>query len=68
MNAINKLFLIFSIFCATVAVGQDATVPIESMESSYENKDLILLAIAGFAVLMAGYFLFRRSKKRRSGY
>jgi uncharacterized membrane protein len=33
-------------------------------ETSYTNKDLLLLALAGLAILMAIYFLFRRARKR----
>jgi hypothetical protein len=58
------LFLFLSAIFSFAAFAQER--PVEPMQSSYENKDLILLALAAFAVLVAIYFLWRRAKKRRN--
>lgn len=52
-----------------VALSQpESTRVIEpGQQTSYTNKDLILLAAAAFAVLVAAYFIFRRARKRQTG-
>jgi hypothetical protein len=35
-------------------------------QTSYTNKDLLLISIAGLALLLAIYFLFRRLRKTRN--
>ena len=57
-------FLLFTILSLDL-FAQDT--PVEPMQSSYDNKDLIMLALAAFGVLVAIYFLWRRAKKRRRG-
>jgi LPXTG-motif cell wall-anchored protein len=62
-----KFRLALSFLLVTVlsyAQGDTTVNPEPYRETSFTNKDLLLLALAGLAVLMAGYFLFRRSKKR----
>jgi LPXTG-motif cell wall-anchored protein len=63
----KTLFLFLSIFFYSQLIAQtDSVRQIEpGQETSFTNEDLILLAVAGFAVLMAAYFLFRRSRKRK---
>jgi LPXTG-motif cell wall-anchored protein len=46
--------------------AQEAGRQIEpGQETSFTNKDLLLLALAGLAILMAIYFLFRKARKKR---
>lgn len=47
------------------AQADTATVREPQFQDSFDNKDLILLALAGFAVLIAIYFLYRRNRRRR---
>ena len=61
----RKFFVLLLLGFSLMAAGQDTLV--EPMQSSYDNKDLILLALAAFGVLVAIYFLWRRNKKRRRG-
>ena len=61
----RKLFVLLLVSFSLSVFAQDT--PVEPMQSSYENKDLIMLALAAFGVLMAIYFLWRRAKKRRQG-
>ncbi len=61
------LLTVFSFFLVAICFAQDSLGAVEPQQSSYENKDLIMLALAAFGVLMAAYFLFRRAKKRRNG-
>jgi hypothetical protein len=60
----HKLFIFLTTLVPYASFAQEK--PVEPMQSSYENKDLILLAVAAFAVLVAIYFLWRRAKKRRN--
>lgn len=62
----RKLFIFFPLLISFTALAQ--VEPVEPMQSSYENKDLIMLALAAFGVLMAIFFLWRRARKRRRGY
>jgi hypothetical protein len=59
----RKLFVLLLVSFSLTVLGQDT--PVEPMQTSYENKDLIMLALAGFGVLIAIYFLWRRAKKRK---
>ena len=44
------------------AYSQDTPRTIEpGHQTSYDNKDLLLISLAGLALLLAIYFLFRRS-------
>ena len=62
----NILFL--SLLISTLAYSQvDSVRAIEpEQETSYDNEDLLLISFAGLALLLAIYFLFRRSKNRRN--
>jgi hypothetical protein len=62
----KKILLIILVIFSSKIFAQD--IPVEPMQSSYDNKDLIMLALAALGVLMAIYFLWRRAKKRRRGY
>jgi hypothetical protein len=61
----RKLFVLLLLAFSSSVIAQDTLV--EPIQSSYDNKDLILLALAAFGVLVAIYFLWRRAKKRRRG-
>jgi hypothetical protein len=61
----RKLVFLLLVSIPLTALTQET--PVEPMQSSYENKDLIMLALAAFGVLVAVYFLWRRAKKRRPG-
>lgn len=62
----RKLFVLLVLALSKTVLAQDT--PVEPMQSSYDNKDLIMLALAAFGVLMAIYFLWRRARKRKRGY
>ena len=50
----------------TFLQAQDTLRQVEpGQDTSYDNKDLILIALAALALLMAIYFLFRRSRRNR---
>jgi hypothetical protein len=59
-RSVTAAALLLSLFVK----AQDGLGTVEPRESSYENKDLILLALAAFGVLMAIYFLFKRNRRR----
>ena len=62
----KKLIAIPALLLAFISGAQDTIRKVEpELETSFTNEDLLLLALAGFAVLIAIYFLFRRAKKRR---
>jgi hypothetical protein len=56
------------LFFATLAYAQsDSIRAIEpNKKTSYDSKDLILIALAALALLVAMYFLFRRAKGTRN--
>jgi hypothetical protein len=61
----KRSFTAAALLISIISVAQENLGTVEPRESSFENKDLILLALAAFGVLMAIYFLFRRNRKRR---
>jgi LPXTG-motif cell wall-anchored protein len=64
-----KRLILFCFLCITVlAYSQsDTTRVIEpGHQTSYDNKDLLLISFAGLALLLALYFLFRRTRKTRN--
>ena len=54
---------------STIVYSQvDSTRMIEpGKETSYTNKDLLLIALASLALLIAIYFLFKRARTRARG-
>ncbi|GEM_PF-1638856 len=64
----KKLITLSFLFFITVAYSQtDSVRPIEpGQQTSYDNKDLLLISLAGLALLLAIYFLFRRARKTRN--
>ena len=61
----RKLSVLLLLAFSKTVLAQDT--PVEPMQSSYDNKDLIMLALAAFGILIAIYFLWRRAKKRKRG-
>ena len=47
-----------------IALSQTVTQPVQpDMETSYENYELLIIAIAGLAVLLLIYFYFKRTRR-----
>jgi hypothetical protein len=60
----KRTFTAAALLFSLISLAQENLGTVEPRESSYENKDLILLALAAFGVLMAIYFLFKRNRRR----
>jgi len=57
----------FLVFTALAYAQNDSVRAIEpNKKTSYDSKDLILIALAALALLLAIYFLFRRAKGTRN--
>ena len=57
------LFFCFLLITALSYAQVDSTRKIEpAQETSYTNKDLLLISLVGLALLVAIYFLFRRAR------
>jgi hypothetical protein len=65
MKLLHKLLLLIMMLPFTVMAQTTDLKPVEPQQTSFTNKDLILIALAAFALLVAIYFLFRRAKNRR---
>jgi hypothetical protein len=62
----KKLITFLTIAPLWVCAQTNDLKPVEpEAQTSFTNQDLILIALASFALLIAIYFLFRRAKKRR---
>jgi hypothetical protein len=59
-------FCFLSISTFVQAQGDTARVVEPGQRTSYTNKDLVLISIAGLALLLAIYFLFRRVRGTRN--
>lgn len=58
---ISSLILILA-FVTTIA--QTGIQPVEpNLETSYENYELLIVAIAGLAILLLIYFYFKRTRR-----
>lgn len=66
-NCLAALFLL----AAFAAFGQEAVDssllvapnPETGIETSYDGEEILTIALAGLAVLLAAYFLYRRRKR-----
>lgn len=59
-----KAFLAFlCLLFFAPAMAQDSVDVVTPRETSFENYDLLILALVTLAVLIAIYFLWRRRKK-----
>ena len=58
----------FCLLTATFAYAQGDTTRVieQGQKTSYNNKDLLLISLAGLALLLAIYFLFRRTRGTRN--
>jgi LPXTG-motif cell wall-anchored protein len=61
-----KLMCTFLVLLTTITtIAQDSLQPIEpDMETSFENTELLIVALIGLALLLALYFFFRRRRGR----
>lgn len=51
-------------FLPVFALAQSATNPVEpNMETSYENYELLFIALAGLGILLLIYFYFKRTRR-----
>ncbi len=52
------------IISSVVALAQDSLQPVEpDKETSFENTELLFVALVGLALLLALYFFFRRRRR-----
>ena len=63
----KRLVLFCLLVFTTMAYAQiDSIRAVEpAKETSYTNKDLLLISLAGLALLLAIYFLFRKTRGTR---
>ncbi|HEU4632409.1 MAG TPA: hypothetical protein VFS22_00400 [Flavisolibacter sp.] len=64
----KRLLLVTSLLISALVFAQgDTSGTIEpGHQTSYTNKDLLLISLAGLALLLAIYFLFRRTRGTRN--
>jgi len=64
----KKLLSFLFLLWAELAYSQaDSSRMIEpGHQTSYNNKDLLLISLAGLALLLAIYFLFRKTRKTKN--
>jgi hypothetical protein len=60
----KRLVLFCLLLISTMAYSQSDTSGViePGQQTSYDNKDLLLISLAGLALLLAIYFLFRRTR------
>lgn len=60
----KRLLLFCSLLISALVYGQSDTAGViePGHQTSYTNKDLLLISLAGLALLLAIYFLFRRTR------
>lgn len=62
MKGIISSLILLLAFVTTIA--QTGTQPVEpNMETSYENYELLFIAIAGLVILLLIYFYFKRTRR-----
>jgi LPXTG-motif cell wall-anchored protein len=58
--ALSVLLMTYSI----IAFTQDSLSPVEpDMETSFENTELLIIALVGLALLLLLYFVFKRRRR-----
>jgi hypothetical protein len=64
----KRLLLFCFLLVSTFVYSQSDTSRIiePGHQTSYDNKDLLLISLAGLALLLAIYFLFRRTRGTRN--
>lgn len=65
--AMKKITLLCILFISAIAQAQgDSTNVVQpEQENSYNSTDLLLISLAGLAILLSIYFLFKRARGRR---
>ncbi|HVK96765.1 MAG TPA: LPXTG cell wall anchor domain-containing protein [Flavisolibacter sp.] len=58
------LFFITALIFVIISKAQDTARIIEPRQTSEENYDLLLIAVIGLLMLIALYFLFRKTRKK----
>jgi len=62
----TKLFFFFLLVSNMALAQADSTrVPEPNLETSYDNQELLIMALAGLALLLVLYFFFKRSRRFR---
>jgi LPXTG-motif cell wall-anchored protein len=62
-----KRFIVLpAILVSAVIQAQDSSVVVEPQKTSFEDYDLLWMAAVGLVLLVGLYFLFRRTRSRRS--
>ena len=60
------LFTIFFLSASSLFAQVDSIRPVEpNMETSYDNQELLIIALVGLVVLIALYFFFKKSRRLR---
>lgn len=65
MSVLKYLFVFAFLFVSNQLLAQtDSIAPVEpGMETSFDNTELLIIALVGLALLMLLYFYFRRRRK-----
>lgn len=65
MSVLKCLFVFTFLFVSNHLLAQTDTIaPVEpGMETSFDNTELLIIALVGLALLMLLYFYFRRRRK-----
>jgi hypothetical protein len=62
MKQISTLLFLF--ITGVLQAQSDTTRPVEpGLETSYENQDLLIIALVGLGILLLLYFFFKRSRR-----
>lgn len=57
------LFALLTFFISAVTLAKDSVGVVEPQQTSTGNYDLLWIAVAGLILLIAFYFLFRRTRR-----
>jgi divalent metal cation (Fe/Co/Zn/Cd) transporter len=62
----KSIFLSLCLFLSTITLAQPGTTKaIEpDQETSYENMELLVIALVGLFILLLVYFFFRRNRRK----
>jgi len=61
----KALLSLYFLLITALASAQDSTKPVEpEMETSYENYELLIIALVGLVILLLIYFYFRRTRRK----
>jgi LPXTG-motif cell wall-anchored protein len=62
----KRFSLLLAILISCAVLAQDSSRIVEPQETSFEDYDLLWMAAVGLVLLIGLYFLFRRTRSRRS--